>query len=85
MDLFRREQADAAVPVLGVAPLEELRAEGLRFLNAAELSREARVVLDSLECLGIGVQARSQGCPVRGVPRGAPRLASSRLSQCLPG
>ena len=36
VDLLGCEQADAAVPVPGVVPLEELPAEALRFIDAAE-------------------------------------------------
>ena len=56
VDLLGGEQADAAVAVLGVVPLEELPAEVLCLLDAAEATREARVVRDGLElCLRAGV------------------------------
>ena len=66
VDLFRRQQADAAVPVLGVVPLEEFPAEVLRLLDAAEATREARVVLDGLEVrLRVRVVVRDPGAAQR--------------------
>ena len=49
VDLLGREQADAAMAVLGVVPLEELPAEVLCLLDAAEPAGEAGMILDRFE------------------------------------
>ena len=60
VDLAGGEQPDAAVPVLGVVPREELAAEVLRLLDAAEAAGETGVVLDRLE-----LRLSSTGCRSR--------------------
>ena len=76
VDLPGREQADAAVPVLGVVPGEERAAERLRLLGVCEPAGEAGVILDRLELgLRVRVVVRDPGAAQR-----PPRLVVFRGS-----
>ena len=66
MDLIRRHQADAGVVMVAIVPVEEVAAEGLCVLDAAEALWELRLVFQSLEAaFGERIVVRGIGPAVR--------------------
>jgi len=49
MHSFRREQADAGVPMLFVVPRKEILAKASGVFDAAEAYRKVRTILEGLE------------------------------------